>query len=207
MNYLVSGKIFIILFTNILINQLSHSIKHSMKTILIPFIILIIFSVTTVYSQDLKTGKLKFKSGINYGFVSEQGSLHKGVSINTGLEFNSATERIRFNPNFTFGYHQEDDPANNQNDYLYPLIIETIMYFDLIKSSDKSFAWTLGLGAYGNITLGGGTMGSFGGYIGTGFNLTPKNSRYSIEILPVNYMLGHGPRKEIFSRLSLKYSL
>lgn len=178
-----------------------------MNTKLISVLFLMIFSCVTGYSQDVKTSKLKFKSGVNYGFVSEQGASHKGVGINTGLEINTGVERIRFNPNFTFGYHQEEDPLNNQKDYLYPILIETNMYFDLLKSSDNSFAWTLGLGAYGNITLGGGTMGSFGGYMGTGFTLTPINSRYSVEILPINYMLGHGPRKDIFSRISLKYNL
>jgi len=173
----------------------------------ITIILLLTFSLLIVYSQDLKTNRLKFKSGVNYGFVSEQSTSHKGISINTGLELNTGIERIRFNPNITFGYHLEENPLNNQKDYLYPLLIETIMYFDLLKSQDKSFAWTLGLGAYGNITFGGGTMGSFGGYVGTGFNLTPQNSRFSVEILPINYMLGHGPRKDIFSRISLKYNL
>ena len=173
---------------------------------IITSITLLILSVFTVNAQDLKVDKIKFKSGINYGFVTEQGMSHDGVSINTGFEFNTKIERMRFNPNITFGYHQEEDLVYNQTYNLYPVLIETNLYFDLLKSADNSFAWTFGLGAFGSITFGAGTMGSFGGYAGTGFNITPQKSRYSLEILPLNYMLGSGPRKNIFSRLSLKFS-
>lgn len=166
----------------------------------------------SAFSQDNKESKIKFKSGFNYGVVSEQGTSHNGVSINTGIEINTGFDRIRFSPNLTIGYHQEDIDFSSiniysQQEYLYPLQLETNLYFDLIKSADNSFAWILGLGAYANITIGSGTMGSWGGYVGTGFNINPQDSRYSVEILPVNYMLGYGPRKNLFARISLKYSI
>ena len=183
-----------------------------MKTNTLTLIILMLLLTNSVFSQDKKENKIKFKSGFNYGIVSEQGTSHNGVSINTGIEINTGIDWIRFNPNLTIGYHQEDIDFSSfsiysDQEYLYPLQFETNLYFDLIKSKDNTFAWTLGLGAYANITVGSGTMGSWGGYIGTGFNINPQESRYSVEILPVNYMLGYGPRKNLFARISLKYSI
>ncbi|MCK4922363.1 MAG: hypothetical protein KAS71_15025 [Bacteroidales bacterium] len=181
-----------------------------MKINTLTLIILMSFLINTAFSQDNKESKIKFKSGLNYGIVSEQSSSHNGVSINSGIEIKTGIDWIRFNPNLTIGYHQEDinfSVSSINQEYLYPLQLETNIYFDLIKSANNSFAWTLGLGAYANITVGSGTMGSYGGYVGTGFNINPQDSRYSVEILPVNYMLGYGPRKNLFARISLKYRM
>jgi hypothetical protein len=46
-----------------------------------------------------------------------------------------------------------------------------------------------------------------GGYTGTGFRISPENSPFSIEVIPLNLMLGYGPYRNIFGRVSIIYPL
>jgi hypothetical protein len=133
------------------------------------------------------------------------------MSINTGLEFNLKPDRVRFTPMLSFGYHSgnietfSDEPLESLQ--IWPVQVETPIFLDLIRNNSKSFQWFIGLGLYGNLGLGSYLLGSIGGYTGTGFRIRPENSQFSIEILPINLMLGYGPYRNIFGRVSLAYDL
>ena len=167
---------------------------------------ILVISYLSVFSQSRNLNTRHFKFGLSYGNVSEQSTDHAGLSISTGMEFNVISDRIRFNPFISLGYHHGISNSSI-NEHYYPISLETIFLLDLIRNSDNSFAWFIGIGPYGNITPGAGTMGSFGGYAGTGLILRPQAFPISFEVLPLNYMLGYGPRKNFFGRVCLLYDL
>lgn len=187
-----------------------------MKTKLSLIIILLIVFINAGYSLNRyksfnKLGTVKFKTGLSYDQVYEYEVSRNGIAINTGIEINiGKSDRFRFNPNITIGFHNDVSKRIYFHSFVYPLILEANFFMDIAQSYDKTFAWTLGIGAYGNVTT---IMRSntywlhYGGNISTGFNLSPKNSRFTIEVLPLNLRLGFPYSFNFYPRLSLKYDL
>ena len=178
------------------------------STKLFLFIVMFITGATlSVSAQNHRSIKL----GISYGAVDEQSANHAGMSINTGLEFANKSERIKFSPTVSLGYHN-GTIQNFPYEPLDPLRawivqVETPINFELIRNSANTFSWILGIGAYGNLGLSSYLLGSIGGYTGTGFRISPADIPFSMEVLPINFMIGYGPYTNIFGRISIVFEM
>ncbi len=184
---------------------------------------LILFSILIVFNakgQDNGFSKNILKYGIGIGVSDGHRTTGGGGLLSVGYQLDLWKDRLRFNPNLTFGYFNAKHVQDVRDQWFNSINLETILYFDVIRL--KAFSLTIGAGGLINNTKGllgtGGYPPSeinsdyisdwhYGGFLGGGFRINPKNSRIAIEIMPLNFHVGPDYYMEGFAKIGLEVKL
>jgi hypothetical protein len=186
----------------------------------IGLILLSIFIVFSAKGQDNGFSKSTLKYGIGIGVSDGYRTTGGGGLLSVGYQLDLLKDRLRLNPNLTFGYFNAKYVLDVRDQWFNSINLETIIYFDVIRI--KAFSLTIGAGGVINNTKGLLGPGGFppaesnsdyisdwhyGGFLGGGFRINPKNSRIAIEIMPLNFHIGCDYYMEGFAKIGLEVKL
>ncbi len=183
---------------------------------------LILFSIFIFFSakgQDVEFSKNSLKYGAGVGFSDGRRTTGAGVLLLIGYQRDLWKDRLRLNPNLTVGYFNTKVVQDAHDQWFNSINLETILYFDLIRL--KAFSLTMGAGGVinnmrGLLGTGGDPPKSgsdyvkewhYGGFLGGGFRINPKNSRIAVEIMPLNFHVGSDYYSALFAKIGLEVKL
>jgi len=168
--------------------------------------------------QDFSKNSLKYGAG--WGGCDGVKTSGNGWLLIIGYQRDLWKDRLRLNPNFTFGYFNSKNTTDVRDQWFNSLNLETILYFDLIKI--KAFSFMIGAGGFVNNTKGLlGTGGwppgestseyfsdwNYGGLICAGFRINPKNSRFAFDLIPYTFHFGGNNYEEAFVSVGFELKL
>ncbi|MCP4551656.1 MAG: hypothetical protein GY834_06360 [Bacteroidetes bacterium] len=183
-------------------------------------ILLSIFIVFSAKGQDKEFSKSTLKYGIGIGASNGHRTTGGGGLLSIGYQRDLWKDRLRLNPNLTFGYFNAKHIQDIRAQWFNSINLEVILYFDIIRL--KAFSLTIGAGGVINNTKGllgtGGYPPSesksdyisdwhYGGFLGGGLRINPRNSRIVIEIMPLNLHVGLDYYLEGFAKIGLEVKL
>ncbi|RYD73641.1 MAG: hypothetical protein EOP53_19740 [Sphingobacteriales bacterium] len=189
-----------------------------MKKLLIVGSLFYFFSISQSFAQE-KFSKNCIKLGGGVGYNEVKGIAISGSMFFAGLQKTIYKERIRFNPNFGVGFFSSkvlyDAPRRHHTSFN----MNTVLSGDILKY--KAFSLLINTGIFLNYRNGyiehcicGGYNGgekindfSFGGNLGTGIRVNPKNTRLAFEFLPINLNVGTNNFTEVSMRIGVDYKL
>lgn len=169
---------------------------------------LILFTFISIFcnkiqGQDFSKNELTY--GIGMGEYDSYRATGLGGLLIVGYQRNLWKDRLRLNPNLTFGYYNTRHYTDVRDQWINSISLETILFFDLIRV--KAFSLNIGAGVVVNNTNGLLCTGGeppfttnqslyinelhFGGYLGGGLRINPKKSRISYELMPFNLHFGN----------------
>lgn len=188
-----------------------------LKTLLILILAFIAFCVN---GQDSKFSKNTLKYGIGIGVSDGKRTTGGGGLLLVGYQRDLWKDRLRLNPNLTIGYFNAKYVMDVRDQWFNSINLETIIYFDIIRLG--AFSMTVGAGGLINNTKGllstGGYPPSetsseyisnwhYGGFLGGGMRINPKNSRIAFEIMPFNFHFGPDYFMEGFAKIGMEVKL
>jgi len=163
----------------------------------------LILSITT-YCQDATYSKSALKLGLGIGLNEGKREIGMGTLFSGGYQKSFwKDDRLRINPNLTIGGFMPFTITDNRDQYYRITSLGINSYLDALKF--KSVALFIGAGPFINYSRGllgtGGWSGYsdseyffrfyYGGYVGAGLRINPKNSRFAYEFAPINIMAGN----------------
>jgi hypothetical protein len=143
-----------------------------------------------------------------------------GITFIVGYQKEIWKDRLRINPNFSFGYFNSKLIQDGGQEWINSFTMQTNIYFDVIK--DRSFSIMAGTGLLLNYSTG--LLGT-GGYhstsnsseyvyefhgglhFGAGFRINPPDRRYAFEIVPFNFNTDFMEYLELYPRFSFDIKL
>lgn len=189
----------------------------NIKTGLVIFLTFVIFNIK---GQDKEFSKSSLKYGIGIGVSDGHRATGGGVILLVGYQHNIWKDKLRLNPNLTFGSYHAKYVQDVRDQWFNSTNLEAILYYDLVRV--KAFAFTIGTGVVVNNMKGLlGTGGyppaenrseyfsdwHYGGYLGGGFRIAPQNGRLAFEIMPLNFHVGPDYFMEGYAKIGLDVKL
>lgn len=183
-------------------------------------ILFLIFIVFGAKAQDKEFSKNTLKYGIGIGVSDGNRTTGGGGLFSVGYQRDIWKDRLRLNPNLTVGYYNSKYIQDVRDQWFNSINLETILYFDVIRL--KAVSFTIGAGGVLNNTKGllstGGYPPSesssdfirdwhYGGFLGGGLRINPKNSGIAIEVMPLNFHIGSNYYMEGFAKIGLEVKL
>lgn len=165
-------------------------------------LLLFIVAQQTCFAQD--KSKNSIKVGLGAGMSEGNTTEGLGTIITLGYQRDLLNDRLRLNPNLSFGYYNSKRIDDSNDQYFNSINLSTNIYYDLIRY--KSISLVVGTGVFVNNTQGlNGTGGDtnnvnqhsayisewhFGGFAGAGVRLVFPGDRIALNLLPVNIHIG-----------------
>lgn len=159
---------------------------------------------TLLYSQESTFSTSSLKTGIGIGINEGEREIGMGTLFSFGYQKSMWQDRLRINPNLTMGGFIPFGISDTRDQYYRITSLGMNGYWDALKY--KSVSVFVGTGVFINYSRGllgtggwpaAGNSSSeyffklyYGGYLGTGLRISPKNSRLAYELVPVNVQLG-----------------
>jgi len=175
-----------------------------MKIIKTILTLLGLFLSIIAYCQNATFSKSALKLGVGIGFNEGKRENGMGTLFSFGYQKSFWKDnRLRINPNLTIGGFMPFIITDTRDQYYRITTFSITGYLDPLKF--KSIALFIGAGPFINYSRGllgtGGWAGYsdseyffrlyYGGYVGAGLRINPKNSRFAYEFAPINIMAGN----------------
>lgn len=177
------------------------------KIIKISLLIALISIVLVHSSQGQGFTKNTIKLGIGPGVSMGRNTDGLGINFSVGYQREIWKDRLRFNPNFSFGSYSSRFVMDARDQHFISINLESVLFYDLVRV--KTFSIVVGTGVLLNNSRGLlGTGGKddytdpnpvwseyfsnyhIGGYLGAGFRVNAPNKRTAISIMPLNLHFG-----------------
>jgi hypothetical protein len=187
-------------------------------------LVIVLLTVSFINSQAQNFSKNSIKTGLSLGGTSGNNSDGFGLAYNIGYQREIWRDRLRLNPNFSFGHYSTRFlPMDAPDESFTSLNVETNLFFDVFKV--RAFSMVLGSGLFVNTIMGlkgtGGLRDDYSGpqtseyindyYFGLtlcyGFRINSTNRRLALNIIPMNLRCGIGGLTEFHSRLEFDIKL
>lgn len=158
-------------------------------------------------AQDVVFSKSSVKLGFGLGLSMGYNTYGLGLQYNIGYQREIWNDRFRLNPNFSIGHYSSAFLLDARDEYFNSINFATNLYYDVIRI--KSFSLVLGTGVLVNNSKGLiGTGGNrddndtlaqssefvndvhLAAHLGAGFRINHPNQRTSMNILPINLLIG-----------------
>lgn len=188
------------------------------------FTLLLFFSLA-IYSQ--KTPNKSLKIGAGLGLSQSDNCTGLGTSYSIGIQRDIWKDRLRFNPNLSFGFYSPVFITDLPDQYFNSINLNANLNYDLIKIGRLSLLVYTGAEAgivQGYIGSGGmpeldenGSNNSRSSYyvhdyhvgvdFGCGLRINSKSKKIAINILPFNFRVGYPDFLEAYYKMEIDIKL
>ncbi len=191
--------------------------KNRIQIFVFCIILSLLFWGNAIKAQGFSKNSLKL--GIGTGISSDLPYGGFGVCYSLGFQREIWEDRLRFNPNISFGHYSLF--VSEDGSFFMSLNLEANLFYDVVKTNN--FALVLGCGIIGNHSKGSSRIipsvttdneeselyekYHITNYIGAGFRITPTNSRLAINIMPLNIHNGYDGFFEVHGKIELDIKL
>ncbi|GAB3825384.1 hypothetical protein GCM10028895_34930 [Pontibacter rugosus] len=121
-----------------------------MNKLLITFTFLLLTSWSICYGQEFSKSSLKYATGIGASMGKNAEGL--GLVFSVGYQREIWKDRLRLNPNMSFGYYSGKGISDAPDVYFNSVSLQTNLYVDAVRF--KAFSLVLGTGALVNNSRG-----------------------------------------------------
>jgi len=212
-------------------NTFSASIKQLttnmlMKKGLYTFLIFGLF-INKTYGQEFSKNSLTYGFGIGLSASEGYNYSGSGPALIMGYKRDIWKDRLRFNPNLTFGSYRDGKHSDTKDEYFNTMNLNLSLELDFLRYN----AFSLNIEGGGLVGTTNGLKGTglefdhdqsssfrvneskfidnfnYGAILGCGIRFSPLKSRYAVKLTPLNLHLGNNGFSELHSFISIDMKL